>query len=105
MLRRCPSSIKTGPSHSQIQNTVCQRFAARLATRPDDAVLMRRVYRRTVTASSLSKTPLPHGRSDELQHGSPGIDPRCVPKGPKPRDIYDPYGHIDQIKVKARNFR
>jgi error-prone DNA polymerase len=49
--------------------------------------------------------PLPHGRGDEVHHGSPGLDPRSVPKGPKPRDISDPYGHIDQIKVKARDFR
>jgi error-prone DNA polymerase len=49
--------------------------------------------------------PLPHGRGDELHHGSPGLDPRSVSKGPKPRDISDPYGHIDQIKVKARDFR
>jgi error-prone DNA polymerase len=49
--------------------------------------------------------PLPHGRGDELHHGSPGIDPRSQPKGLKPRNILDPYGHIDQIKVKARNFR
>jgi error-prone DNA polymerase len=49
--------------------------------------------------------PLPHGRGDEFHHGSPGIDPRILPKGPKPRDIYDPYGHIDQIKVKTRDFR
>jgi error-prone DNA polymerase len=49
--------------------------------------------------------PLPHGRGDEFHHGSPGFDPRSLPKGPKPRDIYDPYGHIDQIKVKTRDFR
>ena len=49
--------------------------------------------------------PLPHGRGDELHHGSPGIDPRSVPKAPKPRDIYDPYGHIDEIKVNTRDFR
>jgi len=49
--------------------------------------------------------PLPHGRGDELHHGSAGIDPRSAPKGSKPRDIYDAYGHIDQIKLKARNFR
>jgi error-prone DNA polymerase len=49
--------------------------------------------------------PLPLGRGDELHHGSPGIDPRSVPKAPKPRDIADSYSHIDQIKVKARNFR
>ena len=49
--------------------------------------------------------PLPHGRGDELHHGSPALDPRGVPKGPKPRDISDPYGPIDQIKVKARDFR
>jgi error-prone DNA polymerase len=49
--------------------------------------------------------PLPHGRGDELHHGSPGVDHRSVPKAPKPRNIYDPYGHIDQIEVKARNFR
>src|SRR5579871_4618747 len=46
--------------------------------------------------------PLPHGRGDELHHGSPGIDPRSLPK---PRNICDPYGHIEQIKVKARDFR
>jgi hypothetical protein len=49
--------------------------------------------------------PLPHGRGDELHHGSPGIDPRSLPKGPQPRDIHDPYGHIDQIRVKTRDFR
>ena len=49
--------------------------------------------------------PLPRGRGDEFHHGSPGLDPRSLPKGPKPRDIYDPYGHIDQIKVKTRDFR
>jgi error-prone DNA polymerase len=49
--------------------------------------------------------PLPHGRGDELHHGSPALDPRTVPKGPKPRDISDPYRPIDQIKVKARDFR
>ena len=49
--------------------------------------------------------PLPHGRGDEFHHGSPDLDPRSLPKGPKPRDICDPYGHIDQIKVKTRDFR
>jgi error-prone DNA polymerase len=33
--------------------------------------------------------PLPHGRGDELHHGSPGNDPRSVPpKGLRTRDIY-----------------
>ena len=49
--------------------------------------------------------PLPHGRGDEFHHGNPRLDPRSLPKGPKPRDICDPYGHIDQIKVKTRDFR
>lgn len=49
--------------------------------------------------------PLPHGRGDEFHHGSPGLDPRGLPKGPKPRNIVDPYGHIDEIKVKTRDFR
>ena len=49
--------------------------------------------------------PLPHGRGDEFHHGGPGIDPRSLPKGPKPRDIHDPYGHIDEIRVKIRDFR
>ena len=48
--------------------------------------------------------PLPHGRGDELHHGSPGVDPRSM-KGTKARDLCDPYGHIDQIRVKARDFR
>jgi error-prone DNA polymerase len=49
--------------------------------------------------------PLPHGRGDEFHHGALGIDPRSLPKGPKPRDIHDPYGHIYQINVKTRDFR
>jgi error-prone DNA polymerase len=49
--------------------------------------------------------PLPHGRGDEFHHGAPGIDPRSPPKGPKPRDIHDPHGHVDQINVKTRDFR
>ncbi|TCT29720.1 DNA polymerase [Martelella mediterranea] len=46
--------------------------------------------------------PLPHGRGDEFHHGSPAPDPRGMPK---PRDLFDPYGHIDEIKVKPRDFR
>jgi error-prone DNA polymerase len=49
--------------------------------------------------------PLPHGRGDEFHHAGPGIDPRSLPKGPEPRDIYDPDGHIDEIRVKIRDFR
>lgn len=46
--------------------------------------------------------PLPHGRGDEFHHGSPTPDPRSMPKA---RDLADPYGHIDQIRVKTRDFR
>jgi error-prone DNA polymerase len=49
--------------------------------------------------------PLPHGRGDELHHGSPELDPRSLPKGVKARDIGNTYGHIDRIRVKARDFR
>ncbi len=49
--------------------------------------------------------PLPHGRGDEFHHGSPTPDPRRLSKGPRPRDIVDPYGHIDEIRVKTRDFR
>jgi error-prone DNA polymerase len=49
--------------------------------------------------------PVPHGRGDEFHYGSPGLDPRSQPKGPKPRDIEDPYRHLDQIRVKTRDFR
>jgi error-prone DNA polymerase len=52
-----------------------------------------------------STFPLPHGRGDHVHHGSPAPDPRSVPKGLKGRNFLDPYGHIDQIRVKARNFR
>jgi error-prone DNA polymerase len=48
--------------------------------------------------------PLPHGRGDELHHGSPGVDQRSV-KGMKAQDIGTTCGHIDRIKVKARNFK
>ena len=47
--------------------------------------------------------PLQHGRGDEVSHGSFRPDPR---EGPvKVRDIYIPDLHIDQLKVKARDFR
>jgi error-prone DNA polymerase len=46
--------------------------------------------------------PLPHGRGDEFHHGAPGPDPRGLPK---PRNLVDPYGHIDEIRVKTRDFR
>ncbi|NKJ40244.1 error-prone DNA polymerase [Rhizobium sp. SG570] len=49
--------------------------------------------------------PLPHGRGDEFHHGSPTPDPRGFPKGPRARDIVDPYLHLDAIKVKTRDFR
>jgi error-prone DNA polymerase len=49
--------------------------------------------------------PVPHGRGDEFHHGSPGLDHRSLPKGPKPRDIEDPYRRLDQIRVKTRDFR
>jgi hypothetical protein len=50
--------------------------------------------------------PLPHGRDDQVRHGEAGPDPRELPpRGPRPRNIVDPYGHIDQIKVKTRDFR
>jgi error-prone DNA polymerase len=46
--------------------------------------------------------PLPHGRGDEFHHGGPGRDPRDMPK---PRDLPDPHGPIDQLRVKPRDFR
>lgn len=46
--------------------------------------------------------PLPHGRGDEFHHGSPTPDPRAMPKA---RNLVDPYGHIDEIRVKTRDFR
>jgi error-prone DNA polymerase len=49
--------------------------------------------------------PLPHGRGDEFHHGSPVPDPRGFPKGPRAKDIVDPYLHLDVIKVKTRDFR
>jgi error-prone DNA polymerase len=46
--------------------------------------------------------PLSHGRGDEFHHGSPTADPRGMPKA---RNLVDPYGHIDEIRVKTRDFR
>jgi error-prone DNA polymerase len=49
---------------------------------------------------------LPHGRGDELHHGSPGLDPRSPPPNAvEARDIYIPDLHIDSIKTKTRDFR
>ena len=46
--------------------------------------------------------PLPHGRGDEFHHGSPTPDPRGLPKA---RNMVDPYLHLNEIKVKTRDFR
>ena len=48
--------------------------------------------------------PLPHGRGDEFHHGSPPHDPRGAPKLVKPRNLIDGYGHIDEIRIKSRDF-
>jgi error-prone DNA polymerase len=49
--------------------------------------------------------PLPHGRGDEAHHGAPGIDPRSLPKGFRPRDLVDPTLKVEPIRVKTRDFR
>ncbi|HWK68267.1 MAG TPA: error-prone DNA polymerase [Rhizobiaceae bacterium] len=50
--------------------------------------------------------PLPHGRGDQVRNGGSGPDPRDLPpRGFRPRNIHDPYGHISQIRVKPRDFR
>ncbi|MER9169293.1 error-prone DNA polymerase [Mesorhizobium australicum] len=49
--------------------------------------------------------PLPHGRGDEAHHGGPGLDPRSLPKGFRPRDIVDPTLTVEPIKVKTRDFK
>jgi error-prone DNA polymerase len=46
--------------------------------------------------------PLPHGRGDEFHHGSPIPDPRGLAR---PRDMPDPNLHLDEIRVKTRDFR
>jgi error-prone DNA polymerase len=47
---------------------------------------------------------LPHGRGDEFHHGGNGLDPRDRPPR-KARDIYVPDLHIDNLRLKPRNFR
>ncbi|WP_411961796.1 OB-fold nucleic acid binding domain-containing protein [Mesorhizobium sp. ES1-6] len=49
--------------------------------------------------------PLPHGRGDEAHHGGPGLDPRSLPKGFRPRDLADPTLVVEPIKVKTRDFK
>ena len=50
--------------------------------------------------------PLPHGRGDEFQHGSPGHDARDQPpRGVKPRHIYIPDLSLEAIRVRTRDFR
>ncbi len=46
--------------------------------------------------------PLPHGRGDEVYHGS-APDPRQA--RPKARDIYIPDLHLDTIRPRTRDFR
>lgn len=46
--------------------------------------------------------PLPHGRGDEFHRGSPTADPRGMSR---PRNLVDPHGPLDEIRVKTRDFR
>lgn len=48
--------------------------------------------------------PLPHGRGDEVYHGSVP-DPRGSPRRHKARDIYIPDLSLDAIRVRTRDFR
>ncbi|HUZ90505.1 MAG TPA: error-prone DNA polymerase [Methylocella sp.] len=50
--------------------------------------------------------PMPHGRGDQLRHGSLGQDTRELPpKGLRTSDIPIPDLPIDTIKLKTRDFR
>ncbi|MBZ9992782.1 error-prone DNA polymerase [Mesorhizobium sp. BH1-1-4] len=50
--------------------------------------------------------PVPHARGDQVRNGGSGPDPRELPpKGLRSRDIYIPDLHIDNIKVKTRDFK
>jgi error-prone DNA polymerase len=49
--------------------------------------------------------PLPHGPGDEAHHGGPGMDPRSLPKGFRPRDMVDPTLKVEPIHIKTRDFR
>ncbi|TPJ37173.1 error-prone DNA polymerase [Mesorhizobium sp. B2-8-3] len=50
--------------------------------------------------------PVPHARGDQVRNGGSAPDPRELPpKGLRSRDIYIPDLHIDNIKVKTRDFR
>ncbi|TGQ89014.1 DNA polymerase III subunit alpha [Mesorhizobium sp. M8A.F.Ca.ET.208.01.1.1] len=50
--------------------------------------------------------PVPYARGDQIPNGGSGPDPRELPpKGLRSRDIYIPDLHIDNIKVKTRDFR
>jgi error-prone DNA polymerase len=49
-----------------------------------------------------SAFPLAHDRGGEFYHRVPAPDPGGLPKA---RDMVDPYDHIDEIRVKTRDFR
>jgi len=46
---------------------------------------------------------LPAGRGDEARHAGGGPDSRSARA--RPRNIYDPHGHIDELKLRSRDFR
>ena len=46
---------------------------------------------------------MPAGRGDEARHSGGGPDSRSAKV--RPRNIHDPYAHIEMLKVKARDFR
>jgi len=48
--------------------------------------------------------PLPHGRGDDVRRGAPSPDPRGQVRTPV-RNLGTTYGHIDEIRVRTRDFR
>jgi error-prone DNA polymerase len=50
--------------------------------------------------------PLPHGRGDQVGNAGSGPDPRDrPPRVFRGRDLVDPHRHIDELRVKPRDFR
>ena len=64
----------------------------------DDRAYMRRVIKNILETLGCK-------RIDEAHHGGPGLDPRSLPKGFRPRDMVDPTLKVEPIHIKTRDFR
>ncbi|WP_176477131.1 hypothetical protein [Mesorhizobium sp. WSM4313] len=108
-----PTKLKASPSPFRRSALSAGMFAVKARLQREGEVVhlvARRIFDLSAELAGVGERegsfPVPHARGDQVRNGGSGPDPRELPpKGLRSRDIYIPDLHIDNIKVKTRDFR